>query len=347
MPASNECARSLETLLDACKELGIPVAAHKCTGPQMHWPNNMPIVFLGIRIDTVSMEITLPEEKLDQVKSLLAAWKGSTRRELQPLIGHLAPTCCKSGASREKVYSGHAFVAPRTQKATPLHQAQRILLGGSALVADIRLIWNGVSILYRLNRQATDSEFHTNASGSWGCAALWEGYGFQLPWVSCPSFASASIAPKELLPVVLAASTWGNNYWSGKTILCHSDNEAVVNVINTGSCKESHLVHIMRYLFFIESTLNFTLTARHIPGKCNSDADTLSRDAMHSFLSSHPQANHLPTPLRPEPYIGDPRLDQIVRHFLHRALAPSTHRSVSPSIPESGWATRFDFGLIG
>ena len=37
----------------------------------------------------VSMEITLPEDELDQVKNLLAAWKGNTRRELQSLIGHL------------------------------------------------------------------------------------------------------------------------------------------------------------------------------------------------------------------------------------------------------------------
>ena len=59
-PVSSECARSLEILLDACRELGIPVAIHKCTGPTTR------LVFLGILIDTVKMEISLPHEKLEQ-----------------------------------------------------------------------------------------------------------------------------------------------------------------------------------------------------------------------------------------------------------------------------------------
>ena len=239
------------------------------------------------------------EEKPDQVKSLLAAWKGRkdcTCRELQSLIGHLQHAA--------KVVRPGRFIRGMLSLLQGLKKPHHYTRLNASFRADLHWwqtfvsSWNGVSILYRLNRQAPDSEFHTDASGSRGCTALWEGYWFQLAWASCPSFASASIAPKELLPVVLAAGTWGH-YWSRKTILCHSDNEAVGNVINTGSCKEPHLAHIMRCLFFIEATLNFTLTARYIPGKCNSDADTLSRDGMHSFLSFHPQANHLPTPLRP------------------------------------------------
>ena len=86
MPLSGECTDSLEILLNACRELGIPVAIHKCTGPTTC------LIFLGILIDTVKMEISLSEEKLEQLKKLLTAWKGRkgcTRRELESLIGHL------------------------------------------------------------------------------------------------------------------------------------------------------------------------------------------------------------------------------------------------------------------
>ena len=69
-PLSSECADSLEILLNTCRELGIPVALHKCTGPTTC------LIFLGILIDTIKMEISLPEEKLEQLKRLLAAWKG-------------------------------------------------------------------------------------------------------------------------------------------------------------------------------------------------------------------------------------------------------------------------------
>ena len=67
----------------------------------------------------------------------------------------------------------------------------------------------------------------------------------------------------------------------------------MVKVINTGSCKEPHLAHMMRCMLFIEAKFNFMLIAKHIPGKSNTDADTLSRDGRQYFLSSHPQANHL------------------------------------------------------
>ena len=83
---SGECAASLENLHETCKKLGIPVADHKCMGPTTY------LVFLGILIDTQNMEISLPVEKLAQLKEILATWmdrKDCTRRELQSLIGHL------------------------------------------------------------------------------------------------------------------------------------------------------------------------------------------------------------------------------------------------------------------
>ena len=85
-PSSNACSNSLEILLQACSDLGVPVASHKCTGPTTC------LIFLGIVIDTVKMEIRLPEEKMKQLKRLLAFWKvkkGCTQRELESLIGHL------------------------------------------------------------------------------------------------------------------------------------------------------------------------------------------------------------------------------------------------------------------
>ena len=55
-PMSGDCAASLEILLETCKELGIPVAVHKCMGTTTY------LVFLGILVDTHKMEISLPKE---------------------------------------------------------------------------------------------------------------------------------------------------------------------------------------------------------------------------------------------------------------------------------------------
>ena len=85
-PRSRECAKGLDFLLETCEELGVPVEDHKCMGPTSC------LVFLGICIDTQKMTISLPDEKLEQLKSMFTLWKtikAGTRRELESLLGHL------------------------------------------------------------------------------------------------------------------------------------------------------------------------------------------------------------------------------------------------------------------
>ena len=98
---------------------------------------------------------------------------------------------------------------------------------------------------------------------------------------------------KELLPIIVAVGTWGA-HCRVYTVLCHCDNEAVVAVINKGTCKEKHLAHLMRCLFFIEAYHNITLVAEHVPGKANVEADAISQNNLSAFFSSNPQAHHLP-----------------------------------------------------
>ena len=57
-PESTECAQALATLIATCKELGLPLASDKCEGPTSK------LTFLGIEIDTRSMEMLLPQEKI-------------------------------------------------------------------------------------------------------------------------------------------------------------------------------------------------------------------------------------------------------------------------------------------
>ena len=102
-----------------------------------------------------------------------------------------------------------------------------------------------------------------------------------------PTF--VSIAVKELIPVVLAAATFGN-HWSGKVVEFIVDNEAVVEVIKATYSKELHLMHLIRLLVFFAAKYNFWFRASHIPGKQNIVADSLSRNNMQLFRSQAPQA---------------------------------------------------------
>ena len=85
-PSSDTCQRNLDILMQLCEDLGVPLALEKVEGP------STTISFLGIQLDTVRMEIKLPEEKLSRIKETLSAWlqkKKATKREILFLVGLL------------------------------------------------------------------------------------------------------------------------------------------------------------------------------------------------------------------------------------------------------------------
>ena len=62
------------------------LASDKCEGPQTC------VEYLGFELDTIKDEIRLPEEKLQQLETLLQSWEGKkscTEHELDSLIGQL------------------------------------------------------------------------------------------------------------------------------------------------------------------------------------------------------------------------------------------------------------------
>jgi len=101
---------------------------------------------------------------------------------------------------------------------------------------------------------------------------------------------------KRIDPVALAAATFGPQ-WAGNVVEFVVDNAAVVEVINSTYCDESHMMHLMCLLVFYAAKFNFWFKAVHIPGKKNTIADTLSRNKISLFFSQVPYASSLPVHL--------------------------------------------------
>ena len=112
---------------------------------------------------------------------------------------------------------------------------------------------------------------------------VWSGPGVvgdqwcQVPWSEWPGFASASIAAKELLPIIVATAIWGLG-WKGSVVMCHCDNEAVVASIKGGYCRDPRMAHMLRCLFFFGARFDILLTATHVAGVDNKAADAISRN---------------------------------------------------------------------
>ena len=86
-PGSGECQHNLATMLEVCNQLGVPTVEYKWVGPStlLKW--------LGILINTDSMELSLPQDKLDRLCSLLdsvAGKKSMPVDKLESLVGHLS-----------------------------------------------------------------------------------------------------------------------------------------------------------------------------------------------------------------------------------------------------------------
>ena len=106
--------------------------------------------------------------------------------------------------------------------------------------------------------------------------------------VGIQKHSSWHIAPKELLPVLLACIVWGKE-WSEKLITCHCDNMAVVEVLKSGYSRDREMMHLLRCLFFITEHFHIQVEAVHLPGKKRMDGPMHYPAALFSFFCRHPR----------------------------------------------------------
>ena len=79
-------------------------------------------------------------------------------------------------------------------------------------------------------------------------------------------------------------------------MLIHCDNEAAVAVINSGSSRDAHIMHLLRSLFFVKALFGISLRAVHIKGSLNA----ISRGNLSPLFSQVPSASPAPTPIPPD-----------------------------------------------
>ena len=188
--------------------LNDPIANHKTDGP------TSVLTFLGIEIDTDQFQLRLPSAKILRLNSLLQQWarrRCCTRKDLESLLGHLSHAAIV-------IKPGRIFLASLFSLLSVVSHPSHFIRLNVEARTDLGLWhclikhWNGRSFF-----PLPEPSVHvfSDASGSFGCGAFCGNSWFQVQWPH--TWASTSIAGKELVPVVMAAALWGSG-WAGQCL---------------------------------------------------------------------------------------------------------------------------------
>lgn len=227
---------------------------------------------LGYSVNSVTMSISVPAEKFEQIKSLCSSFanrRQASLRQLQSLIGLLI-------FAARVIRGGWIFVS----RMLPLLKVKcgasnpQILLT-KAFQKDLSWwrwtlnSWSGTSCI------PTDKDVHVFCDASSpGFGAWWLEEWFAGRWSS--QTVKRHINWKELATIKMAVRKWAHR-WSGCRVWIHCDNRAAVSICSKSSSRSPILARLMREIFRVLSYSSCEVHVQHIPGADNTIADSLSR----------------------------------------------------------------------
>ena len=291
---TTQCSDLLNIFQDVCQKWGVPLADEKTVQPTEI------ITFLGIEFDTIAMELRLPGDKLKEIKERIICIFNSkkvTLRNLQSLIGLLNFAC-------QVIVPGRAFCRRLINATCNVTKSWHKIRISTAMREDLG-VWlsflenyNGVSVM--LDQFWTSNDdldlFTDSAGGSKrGFGIYFNGKWTQGCWPSIwdKTGILRDITFLELFPVVVSLHLWGT-LLKNKKLFFNIDNQAVVTILNKKSSKSDRVMCLVRKLVLLSLQYNILIKARHIPGKLNTIADSLSRCDFQRFRELAPKADREP-----------------------------------------------------
>lgn len=286
-----KCEETFQALLSLLRLLGFTVNMKpgKTVGPAQQQK------FVGVVIDSVTMQVRLDAQRLAEVKQTLRSFlprQSACKREVQSLAGLLNWVC-------KVVYGGRTFLRRILDTISNPQPPTHHLKLGSAFRADIRW-W--VSNLATFNGRATilpacattAREFQTDAEGSGAVGVfMFGGYAGMTHARLRQLFPGQTPPPGLHISVyetfaVLTAVWLFPEAVRNQHLLLRSDNTSTVAAVNKMTCaakgpSRAHMMAILRQLFSASVRLNCRITAQHIPGAENGLADALSRQDWQRF----------------------------------------------------------------
>ena len=293
-PSKSICQKQLDLFSSMCDHCGVPIAPEKTVEPTQR------LTFLGYEFDSVEMLLRLPLDKLEtcrmEIHNILQRNKAQLK-ELQSIIGTLNFAC---GA----IVPGRPFLRRLINLTIGIKLPHHFVRITKAVKEDL-WVWvhflqefNGKSLLLPDIWLSSHNLFLFTDAASSGYAGFCAQQWFQGKWSD--AWRQQSIEVLELYPICIAVELWTDKL-ANRCIQFHTDNSALVPIINDQTSKSKEIMVLVRRLVLHCLKHNILFKAYHIAGYRNGIADSLSRFQMQRFRELAPHAHTNPVEVPPLP----------------------------------------------
>lgn len=264
-----EALKSYNDFTQVMDELGLKLASHKCLPPSQE------IEWLGFRVNTVQMTISIPDLKLEEVVKECSKWlakKRANRKMIQSILGKLIYiSAC--------VNQGRKFVS-RILQTLPAMGSRNWTWIDNEFRRDIEwfqkyaAVSNGVH-LYSIARPSIVIECDSSTTGAGGNSGS---YCYSWKYSEGHMKKFAVIHQLEAVNVVVAFKTLAHLHDINSAIVTiFTDNSASSHALQSGKTKDSVLASCSRQLWLEAARSDHEIVILHKPGVELVLLDALSR----------------------------------------------------------------------
>ena len=280
-------------------ELGLAESESKARPPSSE------MTYLGVQFNSSNMTMSVPPEKLAEIKSVIIKWVNkttATKKPLQSLLGQLfwVSKCVR----HSRVFMGRLLAQLRELSAKPdnfriklsddcrkdLMWWDRFLkvFNGIVMIKNEEAIPLPIEQLIDKPSDIVAGDATLTGGGAWHGNLYWSR---QFPFQLCDP--KIPVHVKEFLVVIVSIKLWGED-WTGRVVQIFCDNDPVVEVIAGERPKDPKMLSLLREFVYLVCTLKFYPVMRKISSADNFLADHISRRFDHAAAQSLFSNNGLP-----------------------------------------------------
>ena len=251
------------------------------------------LIFLGFKLNTETMKITLPENKAVEVKQLcveLVQTEKPSIRQVAKVIGKIISTfpAVQYGPLFYRTLEREKIDALRMNKG---HFDRKMVLSAEAKSELHWWIENVTSSFAPIRRAKPDLELRTDASGTgWGATNLKSSTGGRWNEQESRKARNNGINYLETLAAGFGIKSFCANVQNLHVLIRMDNTTAVTYLNNMGGTKSLDCNEAAKNIWKWCMCRNIWISAAHLPGKLNTEADHMSRqfnDRTEWMLNKH------------------------------------------------------------